>query len=162
MRRRYIVEDYQILINKLNKIIPNICIGVDIIVGYPNETDENFLETYNLISDLEISYLHVFSYSDRNNTYSNDLVNKVSNKEKKYRRKLLQELSKNKFSTYVNKNLNSSKKVLFENYNDGILDGLTENYIRVYSQGEKKLINHIKEVNLINHTNNDVYGELIA
>ena len=162
MRRRYSAEDYQTLISRLNKIIPNICIGVDIIAGYPNETEERFLETYNLISELDISYLHVFSYSDRSNTYSNDLVNKVSNKEKTYRRKLLQQLSKNKFSTYVNKNLNSSKKVLFENYNDGILDGLTENYIRVYSRGEKKFINHIKKVNLINHTNNDVYGELIA
>ena len=63
---------------------------------------------------------------------------------------------------YIDKNLNSSKKVLFENYNDGILDGLTENYIRVYSPGEKKFINHIKEVNLINNANNDVYGELIV
>jgi threonylcarbamoyladenosine tRNA methylthiotransferase MtaB len=86
----------------------------------------------------------------------------VSSKEKKYRRKLLQQLSNSKFSSYVNNNLKSSKKVLFENYNDGILDGLTENYIRVYSPGEKKFINHIKKVNLKNYTNNDVYGELIA
>ena len=162
MRRRYSVKDYKVLINKLNKIIPNICIGVDIIVGYPTETEENFLETYELINDLDISYLHVFSYSDRASTYANSLINKVSSKEKKYRRKLLQQLSNSKFSSYVNNNLKSSKKVLFENYNDGILDGLTENYIRVYSPGEKKFINHIKKVNLKNYTNNDVYGELIA
>ena len=162
MRRRYSAKDYKVLINKLNKIIPNICIGVDIIVGYPTETEENFLETYELINDLDISYLHVFSYSDRANTYANSLINKVSSKEKKYRRKLLQQLSNSKFSSYVNNNLKSSKKVLFENYNDGILDGLTENYIRVYSPGEKKFINHIKKVNLKNYTNNDVYGELIA
>jgi len=162
MRRRYSAKDYKVLINKLNKIIPNICIGVDIIVGYPTETEENFLETYELINDLDISYLHVFSYSDRASTYANSLINKVSSKEKKYRRKLLQQLSNSKFSSYVNNNLKSSKKVLFENYNDGILDGLTENYIRVYSPGEKKFINHIKKVNLKNYTNNDVYGELIA
>ena len=162
MRRRYSAKDYKVLINKLNKIIPNICIGVDIIVGYPTETEENFLETYELINDLDISYLHVFSYSDRASTYANSLINKVSSKEKKYRRKLLQQLSNSKFSSYVNNNLKSSKKVLFENYNNGILDGLTENYIRVYSPGEKKFINHIKKVNLKNYTNNDVYGELIA
>ena len=162
MRRRYSAEDYKILINKLNQIIPNICIGVDIIVGYPTENKEHFLETYEFINDLDISYLHVFSYSDRDSTYANSLVNKVSSKEKKYRRKLLQQLSKNKFTSYVNNNLKSSKKVLFENYNNGILDGLTENYIRVYSPGEKKFINHIKKVNLINYENNDVYGELIA
>ena len=162
MRRRYNIEDYKILISKLNKIIPNICIGVDVIVGYPNETEKKFLETYELINELDISYLHVFSYSDRDNTFANGLDNKVPSKVKQYRRKLLQQLSKNKFSSYINKNLNSSKKVLFENYNDGILDGLTENYIRVYSPGEKKFINHIKEVNLINNANNDVYGELIV
>ena len=139
MRRRYSAEDYKILINKLNEIIPNICIGVDIIVGYPTENKEHFLETYEFINDLDISYLHVFSYSDRDSTYANSLVNKVSSKEKKYRRKLLQQLSKNKFTSYVNNNLKSSKKVLFENYNNGILDGLTENYIRVYSPGEKNL-----------------------
>jgi len=162
MRRRYNIEDYKILISKLNKIIPNICIGVDVIVGYPNETEKQFLETYELINELDISYLHVFSYSDRDNTFANGLDNKVPSKVKQYRRKLLQQLSKNKFSSYIDKNLNSSKKVLFENYNDGILDGLTENYIRVYSPGEKKFINHIKEVNLINNANNDVYGELIV
>ena len=162
MRRRYSAEDYKILINKLNEIIPNICIGVDIIVGYPTENKEDFLETYEFINDLDVSYLHVFSYSDRDSTYANSLVNKVSSEEKKYRRKLLQQLSKNKFTSYVNNNLKSSKKVLFENYNNGILDGLTENYIRVYSPGEKKFINHIKKVNLINYENNDVYGELIA
>ena len=86
MRRRYSAEDYKVLINKLNKIIPNICIGVDIIVGYPTETEENFLETFKLINDLDISYLHVFSYSDRDSTYANSLIKKVSSKEKKYRR----------------------------------------------------------------------------
>ena len=162
MRRRYTAKDYKILINKLNKIIPNICIGVDIIVGYPTESKEDFLETYEFINELNVSYLHVFSYSDRASTYANSLNSKVPSEEKKYRRKLLQKLSKSKFSSYVNNNLKSSKKVLFENYNNGILDGLTENYIRVYSPGEKKFINHIKKVNLINYANNDVYGELIA
>ena len=113
MRRRYTAKDYKILINKLNKIIPNICIGVDIIVGYPTESKEDFLETYEFINELNVSYLHVFSYSDRASTYANSLNSKVSSEEKKYRRKLLQKLSKSKFSSYVNNNLKSSKKVLF-------------------------------------------------
>ena len=162
MRRRYSVSYYKKLIDKLNKIIPNVCIGVDVIVGYPTEQEENFLETYNLLSELDISYLHVFSYSDRSDTYADGLVNKVSNEDKKYRRKLLQHLSRSKFSSYINKNLNSSKRVLFENYNNGVLDGLTENYIRVYSRGDKTLINQIKEVNLIKYKNDDVAGELIV
>ena len=162
MRRRYSVSYYKKLIDKLNKIIPNVCIGVDVIVGYPTEEEKNFLETYNLLSELDISYLHVFSYSDRSDTYADGLVNKVSNEDKKYRRKLLQQLSRSKFSSYINKNLNSSKRVLFENYNNGILDGLTENYIRVYSRGDKTLINQIKEVNLIKYKNDDVAGELIV
>ncbi len=162
MRRRYSVSYYKKLIDKLNKIIPNVCIGVDVIVGYPTEQEENFLETYNLLSELDISYLHVFSYSDRSDTYADGLVNKVSNEDKKYRRKLLQQLSRSKFSSYINKNLNSSKRVLFENYNNGVLDGLTENYIRVYSRGDKTLINQIKEVNLIKYKNDDVAGELIV
>ena len=162
MRRRYSVSYYKKLIDKLNKIIPNVCIGVDVIVGYPTEEEEKFLETYNLLSELDISYLHVFSYSDRSDTYADGLVNKVSNEDKKYRRKLLQQLSRSKFSSYINKNLNSSKRVLFENYNNGVLDGLTENYIRVYSRGDKTLINQIKEVNLIKYKNDDVAGELIV
>ena len=87
---------------------------------------------------------------------------RVSDEDKKYRRKLLQQLSRSKFSSYINKNLNSSKRVLFENYNNGVLDGLTENYIRVYSRGDKTLINQIKEVNLIKYKNDDVAGELIV
>ena len=76
--------------------------------------------------------------------------------------KLLQQLSKNKFTKYIKRNLNSPKKVLFENYSDGLLSGLTENYIRVYSHGDKKLINNIKEVNLVDYENHNVYGELIG
>ena len=162
MRRRYNVENYEVLISKLNKNFQNLCIGVDIIVGYPGESDEDFLETYNFLSKIDISYLHVFTYSDRANTYASRLINKIPEEIKKNRRKLLQQLSKNKFTKYIKRNLNSPKKVLFENYSDGLLSGLTENYIRVYSHGDKKLINNIKEVNLVDYENHNVYGELIG
>ena len=162
MRRRYNVENYEDLISKLNENFQNLCIGVDIIVGYPDESDEDFLETYNFLSKIDISYLHVFTYSDRANTYASRLINKIPEEIKKNRRKLLQQLSKNKFTKYIKRNLNSQKKVLFENYSDGLLSGLTENYIRVYSYGDKKLINNIKEVNLVDYENHNVYGELIG
>ena len=162
MRRRYNVENYEVLISKLNKNFQNLCIGVDIIVGYPGEREKDFLETYNFLSKIDISYLHVFTYSDRANTYASRLINKIPEEIKKNRRKLLQHLSKKKFSKYIKRNLNSPKKVLFENYSDGLLSGLTENYIRVYSYGDKKLINNIKEVNLVDYENHNVYGELIG
>ena len=161
MKRRYTIEDYDELIIKINKHIPGICIGVDVIVGYPGEKDEDFIKTYNYLNNLNISYLHVFSYSDRENTHSFKLKSKVNSNQKSYRRKLLQKLSKEKFYNYINNNLNQTKKVLFENYNDGIVDGLTDNYIRVYVNGDRKLINQIKDVKIIKNETS-VYGELIG
>ena len=161
MKRRYTIEDYEKLIRKINTYIPGICIGVDVIVGYPGEDEEDFIETFNYLNNLNISYLHVFSYSDRENTHSFKLKAKVSGNQKSYRRKLLQRLSKEKFHNYINNNLNEIKKVLFENYNDGIVDGLTDNYIRVYVNGDKKLINQIKDVKILKNQAS-VYGELIG
>ena len=160
MKRRYSVEDYTNLINKLNKNISEICIGVDVIVGYPGENDEDFIETYNYLNNLNISYLHVFSYSDRKDTVSYKLEPKVDNNIKAYRRRLLQKLSKEKFNKYIDNNINKTRKVLFENYNNGIIDGLTDNYIRVYANGGKKFINQIKNVKILKNENS-VYGELI-
>ncbi len=160
MKRRYSVSDYNVLIEKLNKYIKGICIGVDVIVGYPNESEDDFIETYNFLNKIDISYLHVFSYSDRKNTFSYNLSNKVSKGMIANRRKLLQVLSKEKFNNYINKNLNLTKTVLFENHNNGIIDGLTDNYIRVYVPGEKKLVNKLKNVKLLKNDIN-VYGEII-
>ena len=160
MKRRYSVSDYNILIEKLNKYIEGVCIGVDVIVGYPNESEDDFIETYNFLNKIDISYLHVFSYSDRKNTFSYNINNKISRDTIVRRRKLLQQLSKEKFNNYINKNLNLTKTVLFENYHNGIIDGLTDNYIRVYVPGDKKLVNTLKNVKLVKNDIN-VYGELI-
>ena len=160
MKRRYSVADYNILIEKLNKHIKGVCIGVDVIVGYPNESEDDFIETYNFLNKIDISYLHVFSYSDRKNTFSYNIKNKISRDTIVRRRKLLQQLSKEKFNNYINKNLNLTKTVLFENYHNGIIDGLTDNYIRVYVPGDKKLVNTLKNVKLVKNDIN-VYGELI-
>tara|TARA_B100000965_G_scaffold110687_1_gene91397 strand:+ start:1645 stop:2922 length:1278 start_codon:yes stop_codon:yes gene_type:complete len=160
MKRRYSVADYNILIEKLNKHIKGVCIGVDVIVGYPNESEDDFIKTYNFLNKIDISYLHVFSYSDRKNTFSYNIKNKISRDTIVRRRKLLQQLSKEKFNNYINKNLNLTKTVLFENYHNGIIDGLTDNYIRVYVPGDKKLVNTLKNVKLVKNDIN-VYGELI-
>ena len=160
MKRRYSVADYNILIEKLNKHIKGVCIGVDVIVGYPNESEDDFIKTYNFLNKIDISYLHVFSYSDRKNTFSYNIKNKISRDTIVRRRKLLQQLSKEKFNNYINKNLNLTKTVLFENYHNGIIDGLTDNYIRVYVPGDKKLVNTLKNVKLLKNDIN-VYGELI-
>jgi len=160
MKRRYSVADYNILIEKLNKHIKGVCIGVDVIVGYPNESEDDFIKTYNFLNKIDISYLHVFSYSDRKNTFSYNINNKISRDTIVRRRKLLQQLSKEKFNNYINKNLNLTKTVLFENYHNGIIDGLTDNYIRVYVPGDKKLVNTLKNVKLVKNDIN-VYGELI-
>ena len=160
MKRRYSVADYNILIEKLNKHIKGVCIGVDVIVGYPNESEDDFIETYNFLNKIDVSYLHVFSYSDRKNTFSYNIKNKISRDTIVRRRKLLQQLSKEKFNNYINKNLNLTKTVLFENYHNGIIDGLTDNYIRVYVPGDKKLVNTLKNVKLVKNDIN-VFGELI-
>ena len=97
MKRRYTTEDYQSLINTINYYIPNICIGVDVIVGYPNESEKSFNETYTFLEKLNISYLHIFSYSDRVNTLSSKMTSIVKPEEKIKRRKLLQNLSDIKY-----------------------------------------------------------------
>ena len=160
MKRRYNVDDYKYLINFINKSIPNICIGVDVIVGHPNESNSLFNETYNFLDKLDISYLHVFSYSDRKNTFSSSMNSKVSIEDKNLRRKKLQMLSNEKYKKFINKNLSTVKQVLFENYNEGFIDGLSENYIRVFSEGDAKLVNSIKEVQITEH-NINTYGKII-
>ncbi len=159
MKRRYNSKYYFNLIDKIVKKIPNICIGVDVIVGFPNENHEDFIKTYNLLNDLKVSYLHVFSYSERKNTEAEKIKEKVSKNEIVQRRKKLQELSNSKNKNYIFENLNTFQNVLFENYENGYLSGLTENYIRVYVKSEKNHKNKIKKVKLIKNTD-FVYGEM--
>ena len=159
MKRRYNSKYYFNLIDKIVKKIPNICIGVDVIVGFPNENHEDFMKTYNLLNDLKVSYFHVFSYSERKNTEAEKIKEKILKNEISQRRKKLQELSNSKNKSYIFENLNTFKNVLFENYENGYLSGLTENYIRVYVKSEKNHKNKIKKVKLIKNTD-FVYGEM--
>ena len=136
MKRRYKTKDYKNLINIINNSISNICIGVDVIVGYPNESEKLFNETYSFLKELEISYLHIFSYSDRENTLSEKMNSIVRVEDKIRRRKLLQKLSDIKYNKFINQNVSQVKEVLFENYNEGFIDGFSDNYIRVYAKGD--------------------------
>ena len=160
MKRRYSKNNYKELIESINTHLPNICIGVDVIVGYPSESELLFNESYEFLKKLDISYLHVFSYSDREKAVSSKIASVVTNTQKIERRKLLTILSDHKYNSYINKNVNQIKEVLFENYREGVLDGLTDNYIRVYAHGDNNMVNSIRKVK-ITENNVHTYGQII-
>ncbi len=144
MKRRYLTSLYESRIKKIKELMPNCCIGVDVIVGFPGETDKDFNETFNFLRKLDISYLHVFSYSDRDNTESNLMENKVPNNLKSKRSKILRELSLEKKRVFYENNINSERPVLFESKNfDGYIFGYTDNYIRVKALWSKDLVDNV-------------------
>jgi threonylcarbamoyladenosine tRNA methylthiotransferase MtaB len=129
--------------------MPHCCIGVDVIVGFPGETREDFLETYQFLNELNISYLHVFTYSERDNTLASTMSGSVSSKERAKRSKLLHILSDKKRRKFYEENIGSESTVLFENdIEDGMMHGFTENYIRVTAKYDPILINELKTVRL--------------
>lgn len=149
MRRRYLRELYAARIDKIKSEMPHACIGVDVIVGFPGETREDFLETYQFLNELNISYLHVFTYSERENTVAATLPNSVSYKERNERSKMLHILSDKKRRAFYESNLGSVFTVLFENdVEDGQMHGFTENYVRVSAKYDPLLVNELKKVQL--------------
>lgn len=149
MRRRYNSEFFTKKIKKIKSIIPDAAIGVDIITGFPNETETEFNETYNVLNNLDITYLHVFSYSERPNTDAINLGMKVTNIEKVRRNKLLHELSDIKKTTFYNSNLNKTAEVLFESsIHNGNMYGFTGNYIKVELPYNKEYVNKVLTVKL--------------
>jgi len=159
MKRKYSLNDYISVINKVSNKISDVCIGVDVIVGFPGETDEDFNMTYSLLEKLNISYLHVFTYSDRDNTVSQKISAKINPSVKAMRRDKLKRLSYQKYQKFVNKNIDRELNILFEKYSDGILSGWTENYIRVNVESEKNYTNQIKAIKLMN--NHNINGVLV-
>ncbi len=134
MKRRYLRNIYEKRFDYIKKRIPNACIGSDVIVGFPGEDDLEFKETYDFLKSIDISYLHVFSYSERSNTTSVLINNKVSKNLKNKRSKLLRELSNSKKLEFYKKNIKNYHNVLFEKENkNGYIYGYTENYVRVKS-----------------------------
>lgn len=147
MRRRYQRELYVSRVEKIKATMPHCCIGVDVIVGFPGETHEDFLETYQFLNELDISYLHVFTYSERENTVAADLPGVVNKKERAERSKMLHILSDKKRRAFYDSHLNSPFTVLFENdIEEGMMHGFTENYIRVAAKYDPLLINETKKV----------------
>jgi threonylcarbamoyladenosine tRNA methylthiotransferase MtaB len=147
MRRRYMKELYVDRVEHIKRVLPDACIGVDVIVGFPGETDEMFLETYNFLNDLDISYLHVFSYSERPNTHASTLPNKVSKSLRSKRSKMLRGLSAKKRRAFYESQINTSHTVLFEGENKlGYIHGFTENYVRVKETWDPCLVNTLHQV----------------
>ncbi len=158
MRRKYERELYVDKVQKIKLLMPQCSIGVDVIVGYPGETDEEFIETYNFIRDLDVSYLHVFPYSERAQTTAAKLKDKVHQFKRNERTEMLRILSEKKKQAFYHSQLNTSHKVLFENEEkNGKMYGFTDNYIKVEADYDPLLINEITEVML-----NDVNAEGFA
>ena len=147
MKRRYLTKYYQSLIQRINNSVKNVCIGVDVIVGFPGESEELFNETVNFIKSLNISYLHVFTYSERDNTIAQKMNNSIPVQVRKYRSKVLRNLSDKKKRYFYQKNIGLIKDVLFENQvTDGYIYGFSDNYIKVQTKYKADLINTFQKV----------------
>jgi threonylcarbamoyladenosine tRNA methylthiotransferase MtaB len=149
MRRRYQRELYLDRVEQIKKVMPECCIGVDVIVGFPGETEEDFLETYRFINEMDISYLHVFTYSERPNTIAIDLEGVVPAEQRKERSKMLRSLSEKKRRYFYEQFVGQEMEVLFENdVENGKIHGFTDNYIRVAVNYETDLVNKLMKVRL--------------
>ena len=149
MRRRYMKELYVDRVTKIKEVMPNACIGVDVIVGFPGETDEYFIDTYNFLNELDISYLHVFTYSERENTPAAEMDAVVPLKVRKKRSKMLRGLSAKKRRAFYETQLGKTKTVLFEGENkEGYIHGFTENYVKVKTPWDPALVNTLHQVEL--------------
>ena len=160
MRRRYKRDLYEERTEKINSIIPDVCIGVDVIVGFPGETDDDFIDTYNFLNELNISYLHVFTYSERDNTDAAKMGEVVSKEKRTERSKMLHILSDKKRRYFHEKFINQNRPVLFENMKNGKLLGHTDNYIQIQVDGGFDLINTIHPVKMILNHGAAVDGQL--
>ena len=167
MNRRYLSDLYQSRVEKIKTLMPDCCIGVDVIVGFPGETEEEFLTTYNFLNELNISYLHVFTYSERPNTKAVDMNGVVDQGVRNERSKMLRGLSEKKRRFFYERQLGKDFEVLFEediqdarlSGGQGIMHGFTENYVRVAAKYDPILINELKAVKL-KSINPDGYVEV--
>ncbi|MBK9412823.1 MAG: tRNA (N(6)-L-threonylcarbamoyladenosine(37)-C(2))-methylthiotransferase MtaB [Bacteroidetes bacterium] len=150
MRRRYKRNLYVERINKIKSVMPDACIGVDVIVGFPGETESDFMDTYKFLTDLDISYLHVFTYSERENTDAALLKDVVPVHERKRRNKMLRILSEKKKNHFYSQFIDREFPVLIEEENkDGFISGFTSNYIRIAIPYDPALVNTLVKVKLV-------------
>ena len=149
MKRRYLSSLYRERIKKIKTLLPDACIGADVIVGYPGETEEDFLETYHFLSELEVSYLHVFTFSERPDTEAAEMKGGLDPSIRFERSKTLRALSAKKRHSFYESQLSKTCTVLFEGQNkEGYITGFTENYIKVRAPWDPKLVNTLHKVQL--------------
>ncbi len=149
MKRRYMREVYTERVTKIREVMPHACIGVDVIVGFPGETDEQFLETYTYLNELDISYLHVFTYSERDNTEAAEMLQVVPANVRAKRSKMLRGLSVKKRRAFYESQIGSHRTVLFESENkEGYIHGFTENYVKVKTPWNPDLVNTLHQIQL--------------
>ena len=139
--------------------MPDACIGVDVIVGFPGESEDNFQETSELLNQLDVSYLHVFSYSQRDNTDAVIIEPKISQQTIAERSKILHHLSMKKKRQFYEKNTGKIRQVLFETYEEGILSGHSENYVPVSIKGNEDEVNQIIPVKLVRLEDGEILGK---
>lgn len=149
MRRRYKRDLYLDRVNTIKSLMPDCCIGVDVIVGFPGETREDFIDTYNFINELDISYLHVFTYSERENTPAKDMDGTVPGSQRADRSKMLHILSEKKRRAFYETQIGKDATVLFEaDHKEGYMHGFTQNYVKVKVKYDPVLVNELKNVTL--------------
>lgn len=164
MRRKYLTKLYRERVHKIKSLMPHACIGVDVIVGFPSETHEQFLETYNFLNELDVSYLHVFTYSERADTRALNIDGVVPQAERKERNKMLRMLSEKKRRKFYSEQSDKEHLVLFESENDnGLMYGFSENYVKVSVPFDPSLVNTIQPVYLSEMSDfGYVKGELLS
>ena len=149
MKRRYLRELYAERVATIKKLMPNCCIGVDVLVGFPGETDVEFKETYEFLNQLDISYLHVFTYSERVNTPATEMEGAVPMNIRKQRNKMLRILSAKKLRSFYEKNLNTIHPVIFEHEDrNGFMFGYSDNYVKVKLPYDVSMVNTVQEVKI--------------
>jgi threonylcarbamoyladenosine tRNA methylthiotransferase MtaB len=160
MRRRYQRDLYTERVDSIKKLMPDCCIGVDVITGFPSETEEDFLDTYRFINELDVSYLHVFTYSERDDTTALRIKEVVPHDERQKRTNMLRILSEKKRRYFYEQHLGKRMNVLFEmEHEGGMMKGFTSNYIKVKTEYDPLLVNEIIEVEL---TKIDTDGEMLV
>ena len=149
MKRRYLREVYTDRVTQIKEVMPHACIGVDVIVGFPGETEEHFLETYHFLNEMDISYLHVFTYSERDNTEAAEMEGVVPANVRAKRSKMLRGLSVKKRRAFYESQLGTERTVLFETENkEGYIHGFTENYVKVKAPWNPQLANTLRKIQL--------------
>lgn len=163
MRRRYRRELYVDRVAKIKSLMPHACIGVDVIIGFPGEGEDEFLETYNFLNELDVSYLHVFTYSERPNTRAVELPHVVSSEERNRRSQMLRILSEKKKRHFYSQFIGTTRPVLFEEEKkDGLMYGFTDNYIKVATTYDPNLVGNIEYFHLENVNEENIVEGILS